>query len=237
MILVPLTIKQIHSMQNLQRFAPQMKELQKKYKHDKQKQNEELMKFYRENNINPAASCLPMLLQLPVFISLYYTLKHFNSNFPNAAHENLSWLHPLVPNITFHTTAFWGGYVLLVVYVASQMASTLFMAPTADKAQRTLFMLMPLIFVFVIARFPAGLVLYWVTTNLWTVGQGLITRRLVARTPAPTPEKRSSRTPPKDDGSSGNGASPEGPPPKPAPSASSQPPRQVRRKKKRTSRR
>jgi YidC/Oxa1 family membrane protein insertase len=235
MILVPLTIRQIHSMQNLQRYAPQMKEIQKKYKHDKQKQNEELMKFYRENSINPAASCLPMLLQLPVFISLYYTLRNFNSNFPDAVHENLSWLNPLIPNITVHTTAYWGGYVLLVVYVASQMASTLFMAPTADKAQRTLFMLMPLVFVFVIARFPAGLVLYWVTTNLWTVGQGLITRRLVARTPAPAPERRSSRTPPKDDGSSGNGASPEGPQPKPAPS--SQRPRQVRRKKKRTSRR
>ena len=81
MLLVPLTIKQIHSMQSLQRHAPQMKEIQKKYKHDKQKQNEELMKFYRENNINPAASCLPMLLQLPVFIALYYTLRHFNSNF------------------------------------------------------------------------------------------------------------------------------------------------------------
>jgi YidC/Oxa1 family membrane protein insertase len=235
MILVPLTIKQIHSMQNLQKFAPQMKEIQKKYKQDKQKQNEELMKFYRENNINPAASCLPMLLQLPVFIALYYTLKHFNSNFPTAAHEDLSWLH-FVPDITLHTTAFWGGYVLLVVYVASQMASTLFMAATADKTQRTLFMIMPLFFVFIIARFPAGLVLYWVTTNLWTVGQGLITRRLVAKTPAPAPERRSSRTPPKDDGSSGNGASPEAPPPEPAPSAS-QRPRQVRRKKKRTSRR
>ena len=236
MILVPLTIKQIHSMQNLQRFAPQMKEIQKKYKHDKQKQNEELMKFYRENSINPAASCLPMLLQLPVFIALYYTLKHFNSNFNVGPHANLSWLH-FVPDITLHTTAFWGGYVLLVVYVASQMASTLFMAPTADKTQRTLFMIMPLVFVFVIARFPAGLVLYWVTTNLWTVGQGLITRRLVARTPAPAPERRSSRTPPKDDGSSGNGASPETPAPKPAPTASQQP-RQVRRKKKkRTSRR
>ena len=81
MLLVPLTIKQIHSMQNLQRYAPQMKEIQKKYKHDRQKQNEELMKFYRENNINPAASCLPMLLQLPVFIALYYTLKNFESNF------------------------------------------------------------------------------------------------------------------------------------------------------------
>jgi hypothetical protein len=75
-ILVPLTVRQIHSMQALQRHAPQMKEIQKKYKADKQKQNEELMKFYRENNINPAASCLPMLLQLPVFIALYYR-SHF----------------------------------------------------------------------------------------------------------------------------------------------------------------
>ena len=82
--------------------------------------------------------------------------------------------------------------MLLVVYVASQMASGLFMAPTAEKSQRILFMVMPLVFVFVIAHFPAGLVLYWVTTNLWTVGQGLITRRLVQKTPAPAPERRSS---------------------------------------------
>jgi YidC/Oxa1 family membrane protein insertase len=236
MILVPLTIRQIHSMQSLQKHAPQMKEIQKKYKGDRQKQNEELMKFYRENNINPAASCLPMLLQIPVFIALYYTLKHFNSNFHVGAHANLSWLHPLIPDISAKTTSSWGGFVLLVVYVGSQMASTLFMAATADKTQRMLFMLMPLFFVFVIAHFPAGLVLYWVTTNLWTVGQGLITRRLVARTPAPTPQRRSSRTPPKDDGSSGNGATPEAPSPEPAPPAS-QRPRQVRRKKKRTSRR
>jgi YidC/Oxa1 family membrane protein insertase len=232
MLLVPVTIKQIHSMQSLQRHAPQMKEIQKKYKGDKQKQNEELMKFYRENNINPAASCLPMLLQLPVFISLYYALKH--EHFPKGA--DLSWL-TFIHNISLGTTAQWGGYILLVVYVASQMASSYFMMTTADKTQRTLFMIMPLVFVFIIARFPAGLVLYWVTTNLWTVGQGLITRRLVARTPAPAVEKRSSRTPPKDDGSSGNGASPEPPAPKPTPAASSQQPRQVRRKKKRTSRR
>ena len=231
MILVPLTVKQIHSMQNLQKFAPQMKEIQKKYKQDKQKQNEELMKFYRENNINPAASCLPMLLQLPVFIALYYTLKH--ESFPPGS--DLSWLH-FIQDISAGTTTQWGGYILLVVYVASQMASTLFMAATADKTQRTIFMIMPLFFVFIIARFPAGLVLYWVTTNLWTVGQGLITRRLVAKAPAPTIERRSSRTPPKDDGSSENGASSESPPPKPVPSAA-QRPRQVRRKKKRTSRR
>jgi YidC/Oxa1 family membrane protein insertase len=228
MLLVPLTVKQIHSMQNLQRYAPQMKEIQKKYKQDKQKQNEELMKFYRENQINPAASCLPMLVQLPVFLGLYYALRHFAKHPPAG---DLSWLH-FIPSIAAPTTAYWGGYVLLVVYVTSQMASTLFMATTVDKMQRYLFMVMPIVFVFVIAHFPAGLVLYWVTTNLWTVGQGLITRRLVPKTPAPMIDKKSSRTPPTSDGgSSGNGAkaAPDQPKPKPASTA---PPRKVRRKKK-----
>jgi len=230
-LLVPLTIRQIHSMQSLQKHAPQMKEIQKKYKHDRQKQNEELMKFYRENKINPAASCLPMLLQLPVFIALYYTLRHFKF----AKGDDLAFLY-FIPSIAAHTTTHWGGYVLLFVYVTSQMASSFFMMTTTDKTQRTLFMLMPVVFVFIIARFPAGLVLYWVTTNLWTVGQGLITRRLVGKTPAPVIERRSSRTPPKDDGSSGDGAKREPAQPTPAPSGS-QRPRQVRRKKKRTSRR
>jgi YidC/Oxa1 family membrane protein insertase len=228
MLLVPLTVKQIHSMQNLQRYAPQMKEIQKKYKSDKQKQNEELMKFYRENQINPAASCLPMLLQFPIFIALYYVLRNFSKHPPPG---DLSWLH-FIPSIADKTTAHWGGYVLLVVYVASQMASTLYMSATADKTQRVIFMLMPLVFVFVIAHFPAGLVLYWVTTNLWTVGQGLITRRLVPKTPIGLPEKRSSRTPPRDEGDGGgNGARLQEPSPKPAP-ARSQQPRKVRRKKK-----
>ncbi|TML54755.1 MAG: membrane protein insertase YidC, partial [Actinobacteria bacterium] len=74
LLLVPLMVKQIHSMQNLQRHAPQMKELQRKYKADKKRQQEELMKFYKENQINPAASCLPMLAQFPVFIALYLVL-------------------------------------------------------------------------------------------------------------------------------------------------------------------
>jgi YidC/Oxa1 family membrane protein insertase len=234
MLLVPLTVKQIHSMQNLQRYAPQMKEIQKKYKQDKQKQNEELMKFYRENQINPAASCLPMLVQLPVFIGLYYALKNFANHPPGGAeavaNHDFAWLH-FIPSIADPTTAHWGGYVLLVVYVGSQMASTLFMAATVDKMQRTLFMIMPLIFVFVIAHFPAGLVLYWVTTNLWTVGQGVITRRLVPKTPPPIVEKKSSRTPPSDDGGGGNGAKRQPNQPKPQPQAQVAP-RKVRRKKK-----
>jgi YidC/Oxa1 family membrane protein insertase len=220
MLLVPLTVKQIHSMQSLQKHAPQMKEIQKKYKGDKQKQNEELMKFYRENNINPAASCMPMLAQFPVFIALYYSLRHFHA----PPGSDVSFLH-FIPSISDKTTAHWGGFILLIVYVLSQMASTLYMSATVDKMQRYLFMGMPLIFVFVIARFPAGLVLYWVTTNLWTVGQGLITRRLVPKTAAPVIERRSSRTPPK--------AEPPPPEPEavqPAPRATGTP-RKVRRKK------
>src|SRR5438105_8090392 len=234
MLLVPLTVRQIHSMQNLQRYAPQMKEIQKKYKSDRQKQNEELMKFYRENSINPAASCLPMLAQLPVFIALYYSLRHF-SHEPASKHPgSLSFLH-FIPSIADHTTSHWGGFVLLVIYVGSQMASTLYMSATVDKMQRTLFMVMPLVFVFVIARFPAGLVLYWVTTNLWTVGQGLITKRLMPKTPAPSlfGARKSSRTPPKDAGDGGgNGAKPGPASPKPKPQATAAPPRKVRRKKK-----
>jgi YidC/Oxa1 family membrane protein insertase len=240
MLLVPLTVKQIHSMQNLQRFAPQMKEIQKKYKADKKRQNEELMKFYRENNVNPAASCLPMLAQFPVFIALYYSLRHF-AHEPASQHPgSLSFLH-FIPSIADHTTSHWGGFVLLVIYVASQMASTLYMSATVDKTQRIIFMFMPLVFVFVIARFPAGLVLYWVTTNLWTVGQGLVTRRLVPKTPAPGLEKKTSRTPPKPpdpaDGDSGgdgggNGARPSPSPAKPSPGRAQQPPRKVKKKKK-----
>jgi YidC/Oxa1 family membrane protein insertase len=233
MLLVPLTVKQIHSMQSLQMHAPQMKEIQKKYKGDKQKQNEELMKFYRENNINPAASCLPMLVQLPVFIALYYSLRHFSNENPALHPGTLSFLH-FIPSIADHTTSHWGGFVLLVVYVASQMASTLYMSATVDKLQRRLFMIMPLVFVFVIARFPAGLVLYWVTTNLWTVGQGLITKRLIPKTAAPTLEKKTSRTPPREGGDGdGNGAKTPAGGPKPSqPRAATGPPRKVRRKKK-----
>jgi YidC/Oxa1 family membrane protein insertase len=229
MLLVPLTVRQIHSMQNLQRFAPQMKEIQKKYKGDKQKQNEELMKFYRENNINPAASCLPMLAQLPVFLGLYYALKHFSRENPSLHPGSLSFLH-FIPSIAAHTTTHWGGYVLLVVYVGSQLASSYYMSASVDKTQRTLLMVMPVVFVFVIARFPAGLVLYWVTTNLWTVGQGLITRRLMPKPAAP--EKRTSRSPRQDDGDGGgNGAKPDPSDQPPAQPARNAPPRKVRRKK------
>jgi YidC/Oxa1 family membrane protein insertase len=231
MILVPLTVRQIHSMQSLQRHAPEMKAIQQKYKGDKQKQNEELMKFYKENKINPAASCLPMLAQFPVFIALYYVLNNFSKHPPGG---DLSWLH-FIPSIADKTTSHWGGYILLVVYVASQMASTLYMAATIDKTQRIIFMIMPLAFVFVVARFPTGLVLYWMTTNLWTVGQGLITRRLVPKTPAPPGGLFGALKQAREDAGGGGGGAkrkPDGPKPASASQPAKPPQRPVKRKKK-----
>ena len=233
LLLVPLTVRQIHSMQNLQRHAPQMKEIQKKYKADKKRQQEELMKFYRENNINPAASCLPLVAQFPVFIALYLVLRQFSKHPPGGeaavAAGDFSWLHNFVPDITAHANAHWSGYVLLAVYVASQLVSTYLMSSTMDRSQRILMMVLPLVFVTFLLNFPVGLVIYWVTTNLWTVGQGLITRRLMPR-PTP-PERRTSRTPPKEVAPAPAVASE----PTPAPAAPAQP-RRVKRKKKKARR-
>ena len=226
MLLVPLTVKQIHSMQAMQAHMPEMKAIQQRYKQDKQKRNEELMKFYRDNNVNPAAPCLPLLFQFPVFIALYLVLRQFSKHPPAGS---LSWFGGLVPDITAHANAHWSGYVLLVIYVASQLASTYFMSATMDKTQRTLMMILPVAFVPVLVNFPVGLVLYWVTTNLWTVGQGVVTRSLVPKKP-PAPPKRSSRTPARaPDLGDGAKEEPVSAEPAPAPAAA---PRRVKRKKK-----
>jgi YidC/Oxa1 family membrane protein insertase len=224
--LVPLTVRQIHSMQSMQRHMPEMKAIQQKYKNDKKRQQEELMKFYRENQINPAASCLPLLAQIPVFFALYFVLRDFSKHPPSGS---LSWLH-IVPNIADHANAHWSGYLLLVIYAASQVASTYFMSATMDKTQRALMMVLPIFFITFLLRFPMGLVIYWVTTNLWTVGQGLVTRRLVPKTPVlAQPQKRSSRTAPREE-PAGDGATEAEPARQPSSTRPSEP-RRVKRKK------
>jgi len=198
LVLVPVTVRQIHSMQNLQAHAPEMKEIQQRWKHDRQRQNEELMKFYRENKINPAASCLPIVLQIPIFISLFYVLKGFEREvFPNYPGSSLDFIG--LVDITQPTKDGWGP-LLLVIYVASQLTSSYFMAATMQKAQRIMLMVLPIVFIPFILNFPTGLMIYWLTTNLWTTGQGVVTRRMMPRPSSPAP--RSSRPPQK-----------EGPPP------------------------
>jgi YidC/Oxa1 family membrane protein insertase len=237
-LLVPLTVKQIHSMQRMQIYLPQMKEIQKRYKTDRRKQNEELMKFYKEHQINPASSCLPILPQIPIFFGLYFVLRDFDEEvYPGSGGPTtLDWLS-FVPDITANITDHWSGYVLLAVYVASQVASTWYMPmATTNPAQRYIFLALPFVFaLFIInppggAEFPVGLLLYWMTTNLWTVGQGIVTRRLREEI-KPVQAKRSSRTPPK-------AAQPAANTPAAAETKGQKPagPRRVRRKKKRARR-
>ena len=187
--LIPLTWKQIKSMQAMQRVAPQIKELQAKYKDDKQRLQQETMKFYQENKINPFASCLPLVLQMPVFISLFYMLRK------DLRHDICPDINPptvanpkpcgsteasqffFIPDITDKAT---GGVLvaLVVLYVGSQLLSSIFMTTTTDRNQRLIMMALPFVFVAFVINFPAGLLVYWITTNLWTVGQGLVVRRL-----------------------------------------------------------
>ena len=224
-LLVPLAIRQIHSMQSLQMHAPEMKAIQQRYKSDRQKQSEELMKFYRENKINPYASCLPIVFQIPIFIALFYVLKDFEKEiFPQFQSSSLQWLN--LVDITEPTKDGWGP-VLLVVYVISQLTSTWLMSTQMQStAQRVMIMVLPVVFIPFILNFPSGLMIYWLTTNLWTTGQGIVTRRLMPRPAAPP--KRSSRTPPKEEEAPSSDADE---PPTAAATASGTP-RRVRKKKK-----
>jgi YidC/Oxa1 family membrane protein insertase len=188
-------------MQRLQQLQPQIKAIQAKYKEDKQRQNQEMMKFYQENKVNPLGSCLPLVFQLPVFLALFYMLRtdlkrdicgqyfpQFVETHPAQTHGKTitdftcQQIHAgsaqfgFIPDLTGKAT---GAVlvVLIVLYVGSQVASTLLMSATADKNQRRLFLALPLFFVVFIISFPAGLIVYWITTNCWTIAQQYIVRR------------------------------------------------------------
>ncbi|MFZ0385103.1 MAG: YidC/Oxa1 family membrane protein insertase [Solirubrobacteraceae bacterium] len=199
-VLVPLTFRQIKSMVRMQALAPQMKEIQAKYKQDKERQSQEMMKFYRENNVNPLGSCLPLVLQLPVFISLYYMLRknlrtdicpaiqraHNGGVLSNAhtvpcgtgPHAHASFL--FIPDLTNKASGV-VLVVLIILYVGSQLGSTLVMssAATMDPMQRRMMLFLPLVFVLFVFRFPAGVLVYWITTNFWTMAQQYLVRKRV----------------------------------------------------------
>src|SRR3954454_22990116 len=204
--LLPLTFKQFHSMQRLAHLQPEMKKLQERFKNDKERLNQEMMKFYRENKVNPFASCLPMVAQFPVFISLYYMLRTDlrrdicpDINGPGTA----NYAHPIPCGHTSESSFLFINdltdkatgstlIILIVLYVGSQLFSTLLMSTTTDKTQRMIFLALPFVFVTFVIRFPAGLLVYWITTNVWTIAQqSIIRKRLGPLRPPPTPGESS----------------------------------------------
>jgi YidC/Oxa1 family membrane protein insertase len=218
-VMMPLTFSQFRSMRKMQLAAPELKALKEKYKDDKQRQNEEMMKLYREKGINPFASCLPLVLQFPVLISLFYMLrtdlkKHIcgpqlkahgivtSKAIEKATCKQVG--HPakflFIPDITSKAT----GVVLVVLillYVASQVTSSLLMSASVESSQRWMMILLPLIFVAILLKYPAGLLVYWITTNIWTLVQGYFVRRSIG-VPPPLPGKGGGPT--GDDSSNGS---------------------------------
>ena len=254
--ILPLTFKQVRSMQEMQRFSPEMQRIRERYKDDKQRQQQELMKLYQEHGFNPLSSCLPLLLQLPFFFSLYQTLKSGGETSKEiAASGEKAFL--FIPDLTAPLTDHPVTLVFVVIlYVGSQLGSSYVSSLSVqDKNQRRLLFIFPFVFVPVVINFPAGLLVYWITTNLFTIGQQLAVRKFFPPPEphgaaegkedkgdgaAPRPSRKRPRTATaavgeaKDtkkakSGSASNGKS-DGGPRKP-------PPRSPRKKKKRTGRR
>ena len=179
LLILPLTYKQVKGMQELQRFQPEMKRIQERYKDDKQRMQQEMMKFYKEHDFNPLSSCFPLILQLPFFITLFYLLQ--GDAFKEEIKGEESFL--FIPDLAAKAT---GGVLvaLIVIYIGTQLAASAVTALRADKQQRIIMFALPFVFTIFIINFPAGLIVYWITTNVWTVGQQLVVKRFM---PKPEP--------------------------------------------------
>ncbi|MBA3263572.1 MAG: membrane protein insertase YidC [Thermoleophilaceae bacterium] len=173
--ILPLTFKGVKSMQRLQTLQPEIKKIQERYKDDRQRMNQEVMAFYQREKVNPLGSCLPLVLQIPFFISLFYLLRSGEFQRDIAGNTGFGPIDDLAEKIT-------GDPVLLgtliVLYVATQLAASAVTAFSADPTQRRIMFALPFVFVIFIVNFEAGLIVYWITTNVWTIGQQLLVKKL-----------------------------------------------------------
>jgi YidC/Oxa1 family membrane protein insertase len=164
LLFYPLTWKSFKSMQAMQQLQPQMKRLQDMYKNDRQKLNEEMMKLYREQKVNPLGGCLPMVVQIPVFISLYQVL-YASIELRHAGF--IWWIKDL--SAPDHPMALLMG--------ASMVVQQWMTPTTGDPRQAKMMLFMPVIFTFMFLNFPVGLVIYWLVNNLLTIAQQYVMLR------------------------------------------------------------
>jgi YidC/Oxa1 family membrane protein insertase len=202
--LIPLFVKQIKSSRNMQLIQPKVKELQKKYGHDKEKLAQETMKLYKDSGTNPFASCLPILLQMPIFFALFGVLN-------NAADGNAKGVLTQTDARQFGDSELWGvplsgslfnaggqvGIMVMAALLVVGMTATTFLTqrqlmsknmpadaltgPYAQQ-QKLLLYVLPVVFAVGGIAFPIGVLLYWTTSNLWTMGQQFY---VIRNNPAP----------------------------------------------------
>jgi YidC/Oxa1 family membrane protein insertase len=177
--IVPITVRQFHAQRRLAEHAPELKRLKQRHGDDPVKLREETVAYYREHGVNPLGAFLPLLLQIPIFISLYGLMR---KDVGNGLFGHSGFL--FIPDITAHPH----GAVLaalVLAYACSQLASTLVATRTMQGGQRGLAVALPLLFIGIAARFPAGLLVYWITSSLWSLGQQLLLWRARRGMPAP----------------------------------------------------
>ncbi len=191
MVLLPLTIKQTRSMIAMQKIQPEIKKLQEKYKDDKEKLSQEMMKFYKENKVNPLGGCLPLILQLPVFFALFTVLRKYLLTPPviiigntfqviqNLPQETAAALNniPFFKSASFlwidnlaDSTRIADPYFILIALLALTTWYSQKQVMT-DPRQKNMMIIMPIITAFISWSLPAGVVLYWLTTNALQIGQ------------------------------------------------------------------
>ena len=205
-ILIPLFVKQIKSQRALTALQPQMKEIQKKYKDDRQKQSEEMMKLYKEHKTNPLASCFPILAQAPIFFALFTVLNGIGKNPPvrhgvftqedvvNAAQAKFfgapiseTFLSSDITTVKI-VTVILIAFMSLTTFTTQRQLMTKGM-PKMDSSnnmmlqqQKIMLYAFPVIFAITGVNFPIGVLIYWSTTNLWTWGQQFY---VIKRNPTP----------------------------------------------------
>ncbi|MCW2621077.1 MAG: rane protein insertase, YidC/Oxa1 family [Frankiales bacterium] len=209
-LLFPVFVKQIRSQRRMQEIAPKVKELQKLHKGDRETLNREMMTLYKDNNANPIAGCLPLILQLPVFFALFSVLKEFKPDakprFGLSAHDLAQGGHArifgapisaalndpatFIQELGGNSTATRIVAVIMLITMGAttfitqrqMMARNTSADPTQMQVQKVLLYVLPLSFSIFGFSFPIGVLLYWLTTNLWSMGQQFF---VIKRMPPP----------------------------------------------------
>lgn len=184
----PLTHKSLKSMQAMQALQPKIQALQERYKNNPQKKQEETMALYRKHGVNPMGGCLPMLIQIPIFIALYNAL----SSSVEMWQAHFLWIRDLTQPDSLFGITLWQGYPLnfLALLMGASMWLQQKLTPTAGDPRQAQMMLwtMPIIFTFMFWSFPSGLVLYWLVNNVLQIGQQWLINRHSGRPVPPEPQ-------------------------------------------------
>lgn len=166
-LLLPFSFSQIKSMKKMQDIAPEQKRLQEKYKNDKEKLNTEIMKLYQENKINPAAGCLPLFIQFPFIIALFRVVQSYD--FGNAS---FLWFRLGQPDSTYLLPILAAATTFLQMYMSTP--------PNPENPNSSMNIMMALFIGWFSMKYPAGLALYWVVSNLIQILQQAITKQFTA---------------------------------------------------------